>query len=176
MKKFMTIALLLLAGLTASAQGGWHFGKTKGDELLGTESKDFYNYSVKDVGTFTLYDWDGWTFTITTDKGFFDAMMITYNDGRNPVYYVDGAVGLYNMEGKLVEKMDIRLQTTHQDFRLAWVNENWNFTKKEKKMLQRMINAIRTGEGYVRVLMPRRRMKNLDLKVMPLTYNPYFNK
>ena len=47
MKKLLTIALMLLAGLTASAQGVWKVSHREADPMKGQEAKDVYVYELQ---------------------------------------------------------------------------------------------------------------------------------
>ena len=46
MKKLLTIAMMLLAGLTANAQGKWSIVKVEADELKGVKGGESYKFSV----------------------------------------------------------------------------------------------------------------------------------
>ena len=73
MKKLLTIALMLLAGLTVSAQDGtWTTGVNEPDELKGTDGGPYYCYDIEGEGSFVVWNWDDFLFKINTHKGLFD--------------------------------------------------------------------------------------------------------
>lgn len=72
MKKFFTIALILMVAMTASAQGTWTTGTREGDELKGDNGGPYYRYEIKNDGGLVLWDWNDWAFKIFTTKGGFD--------------------------------------------------------------------------------------------------------
>jgi hypothetical protein len=50
MKKLFAITLLLLTGLTASAQGTWSTGMNEADELKGEKGGPYYCYDLEGMG------------------------------------------------------------------------------------------------------------------------------
>ena len=56
MKKLFAITLLLLTGLTASAQGQWVTVKVEADELKGIKGGESYQYSVDSIGYIEIAD------------------------------------------------------------------------------------------------------------------------
>ena len=72
MKKLLTIAMLLLAGLSAGAQGIWTTVETPADELKGEKGGTHYKYSVEGLGEIEIYDWNDWLFKVTTYDGGFN--------------------------------------------------------------------------------------------------------
>ncbi len=90
MKKLLTIGMLLLAGLTAKAQGVWSTGVIEGDALKGTPTRTYYQYDVEGMGSFILFDWEDWYFHIFTDKGTFD---VQYSSSVG--HHISFSMGLY---------------------------------------------------------------------------------
>ena len=167
MKRLLTIAMMAVLTLTAGAQGKWKTGMYSGDELLGTQAKRYYNYEMNGVGWFTVDDWNGWSFRVTTLKGVFDRWVTKYYNGKAPDYYVKANIGLYDMQGNLLDKMYDNLQMSYKDPTFAWVNEDWTYSRKHKKFLKNAIKALKEGSGYVRIVIPRKSMPDFDIKVMP---------
>lgn len=162
MKKLMTIALLLLAGLTASAQGKWSTGMNKGDELKGTKDTPYYLYEVEGMGSFCLWDWKDWSFKITTDKGVFDV----WNNDRGK-YWVDITMGLYSLDGKLLDKFSREIEANHVNLKSAWMNTDWLYMRSPRGKIKKMFKAVKNGTGYIRIICKRRNSPDFDLKVMP---------
>ena len=161
MKKLLTIALLMLAGLTASAQEGtWSTGMNEADELKGTLGGPYYRYDVEGIGSFILWDWEDWNFKIITDKGKFEDTFAP-NTGN---YYVMISMGLYTPDGHLTDIFENSL-AIHRDGKSAWINKNWMYKTSHKKMIKKMFHALKSGEGYVRIVCKRKDMSDFDLKI-----------
>lgn len=163
MKKLLTIALLLLAGLTASAQNGkWTAGVGEKDELRGQPGGRYFRYEVEGDGSFEIYDWNDWVFKITTAKGAFD--VLHYRNGGER--YMRVTIALYSLDNNLQVRVDTELEAD-ASFRAGWINRQGLYYPSVKKKLRKMIGALKSGTGYVRVLCERNNTPALDLKVMP---------
>ena len=168
MKKLLTIALLLLAALTAGAQEGWSTGVTKADELYDLKAERYYAFHKAGVGYFTFDEGAEWQFSVITDKGTFETWILSRTDGSAPSHYVHFIMGLYDMNGNMLDRLQDNLQTSYRDRTVAWVNEKWTYSKKSKKFLKRALAAIMSGEGYLRIVLHRNRMEDWQLTVPPL--------
>lgn len=160
MKKSLTIALLMLASFTANAQGTWSTGKNEADELKGVSGGPHYRYDIEGMGTFVLWDWEDWEFKIITDKGKFEDTFAP-NTGN---YYVMISMGLYTPDGHLTDKFENSL-AIHKDGKSAWINKKWMYKASHKKMIKKMFHALKSGEGYVRIVCKRKNMSDFDLKI-----------
>lgn len=157
MKKLLTIVLLFI-GLTVSAQGVWITGVTEADDLKGIPERTYYQYDVEGIGSFILFDWDDWAFHIFTDKGLFDVQ--TENSGSLPI-----VMGLYTPDGQLIEKLETTIAANYTTRTSAWVNKDWWYLHSPKKKIKTMLQALKTGGGYVRILCKRKDMQDFDLKI-----------
>ena len=72
MKRLMTIALVLLAGLTAGAQGRWTYSNYQADELKGQQAYTAYQYEVPGVGSYVSWGWKDPDFRLITARGIFE--------------------------------------------------------------------------------------------------------
>lgn len=162
MKKLLTIALLLV-GMTASAQGQWTTGMTKGDDLKGTKDSPYYLYEVEGEGYFVVWDWEDWKFKFGTVKGTFDVWY--YNTTANR--FIEPVIGLYSMDGQLIEKFEDQLQADHINKKTAWINKSWPYRSAQKKKIKRMLRALKDGEGYLRIVCKRRGAPEFDFVVQP---------
>lgn len=158
MKKFVTF-LLLLMGLTANAQGTWSTGMNEADELKGLLGGPYYRYDVEGMGSFVLWDWDDWKFRIITDKGAF------YVQSGSVGRYVSYSMGLYTLDGQLTDKLENWIEIDNTKNNTATINTNWWYTHSPKKKIKKMLQALKTGEGYVRIVCKRYNMQDFDLKV-----------
>ena len=163
MKKLMTIALMLLACLTAGAQGKWEIGMTKADDLKGMKAEPYHLYEVEVEGYFVVWDWDDWAFKFGTRKGTFDVWY--YNTTANR--FVEPIIGLYSLDGKLIEKFEDQLQADHIKMNAAWINKNWAYRSAQKKKIKRFLHALKSGEGYIRIICKRRGAPEFDFIVPP---------
>lgn len=173
MKKLLTIALLLV-GITANAQkdstttaivqvaqeGMWSTGMNEADELKGTKAGPYYRYDMEGMGSFILWNFDDWNFKIITEKGMFDVWHNNYGN-----YYVKVIMGLYTLDGKLIEKFDNTIQADHTDGKSAWINKNWLYFPSHRKKLRKMMRTLKSGDGYIRIVCPRKGMPDFDMKV-----------
>ena len=159
MKKLLAIALLLFAGLTVSAQGTWSTGMNEADEQKGLLGGPYYRYDVEGMGTFILWDWEDWKFRIITDKGKFYVQ--TGSVGK----YVSYSMGLYTLDGQLTEKVESLIEADISNYNTATINTDWWYLHSPKKKIKRMVQALKSGEGYVRIVCKRRDMQDFDLKI-----------
>ena len=158
MKKLLLMLHLLFAGIAANAQGVWITGVTEADELKGIPERTYYQYDVEDLGSFILFDWEDWTFHIFTDKGSFDIQ--SANSGSLPII-----MGLYAPDGNLIERLETTIAANYTKPTTAWVNKDWWYVHSPKKKIKKMLQALKAGEGYVRIVCKRKDMQDFDLKI-----------
>lgn len=158
----MTIALLLLAGLAAGAQGKWSTGMNEADELKGQAARPYYLYEVDGEGSFVVWDWDDFLFKVNTFKGAFD---VWYNE-NNGIRFIRVTLGLYSWDGKLVDKLEDLQLLADVSGRSAWVNKE-GFWYSVRKKIKKMKQTLRSGEGYMRILCTRKGAPELDFNIMP---------
>ena len=159
MKKLLAIALLLFNVMTASAQGTWSTGMNEADELKGLLGGPYYRYDVEGMGTFVLWDWEDWKFRIITDKGAF------YTQTGSAGQYVSISMGLYSPDGQLKEKFENAIEVDVNSRNTATINKNWMYYPSHRKKIKKMIHALKSGEGYIRIVCKRNNMQDFDLKV-----------
>lgn len=162
MKKLLTIALMMLVELTASAQGTWSTGIREGDELKGDNGGPYYRYEIENEGGFVLWDWNDWEFKIFTTKGGFDVWYYQNNGAR----FINITMGLYTLDGKLIDKRDMPLAADHTH-KEAWINKKGIYYPATRKTIKKMFKALKSGEGYVRVVCARKGASDFDLKITP---------
>lgn len=161
MKKLFTISLMLIAWLTACAQGTWSTGMNEADELKGLLGGPYYRYDVEGVGSFILWDWEDWKFRIITDKGKFEENI---SSGK---WYTSINLGLYSSDGKLTDKLESIIEVNHSNPNTATIDKNWMayYGPGRKSKIKKMIRALKSGEGYVRIVCSRVGMQDFDLKI-----------
>lgn len=160
MKKLLTI-LFMLVGMTAFAQGTWTTGMTKADELTGNDGGPYYLYEVKGDGGFTLWDWNKCNFQIFTSKGTFDVWYYQSSGYR----FTRIIIGLYTLDGKLKDKEDLELGADHTG-QYAWINKS-DLSFPSRNKIKKMLKALKSGEGYVRIICNRNGADDFDLLIPP---------
>lgn len=160
MKKLLVFTLMMLSGMTVKAQGVWSTGMNEADELKGLLGGPYYRYDVEGIGSFILWDWEDWKFRIITDKGKFEEHISSSGN-----WYVSISMGLYSPDGKLTEKFENSIESDHSSPNTATINKNWMYFPNHRKKIKKMIRALKSGEGYVRIVCKRKDMSDFDLKI-----------
>ena len=161
MKKLLVITLMMLSGMTATAQGVWSTGMNEADELKGLLGGPYYRYDVEGIGSFILWDWEDWKFRIITDKGKFEEHI---SSGK---WYTSINLGLYSSDGKLTDKLESIIEVDHSDPNTATIDKNWMayYGPGKKSKIKKMIRSLKSGDGYVRIVCSRVGMQDFDLKI-----------
>lgn len=155
------MALLLLLTLTAGAQEGtWSTGMNDADELKGLIGGPYYRYDLEGVGSFILWDWEDWKFRITTDKGEFN-----YKITGGGSYSTMIKMGLYTPDGKLSVKFEDAIEVDNSSHNQATINKEWMYLPNDRKKIKKIIRALKSGDGYLRVICKRLNMPDFDLKI-----------
>lgn len=159
MKKLLAVVIFLFEGLTIIAQGTWSTGMNEADELKGFLGGPYYRYDVEGMGSFILWDWEDWKFRIITDKGTFDVQ--SGSIGK----YVSYSMGLYTLDGQLTDKFENWIEADNTSYNTATVNTKWWYAHSPKKKIKKMLQALKSGEGYVRIVCKRYNEQDFDLKI-----------
>ena len=155
----MTIALLLLAVLTTSAQGRWTVTYREADELKGQKAQDVYVYDVAGVGSLVVWDWKSPHFRLISEKGMFRKMV----SGGN--VYIPVTVGFYDENGKLEKRFTINLaEELNHSCRYITTFDYYMFGRKD---IKKTLAKLKSGTGYVRILAMLYNQPDFDLKVTP---------
>ena len=164
MKRLLTIALMMLTCIVASAQDkSWYIiNNTNVDELLGQKPHKTHSYIEASQGTFYVNGWDEFYFAIYSMKGNFDVWRTS--DG---IYYVSAIVGLYSLDGKLEDKVAVKLVSSHLNFTTAYLREGWGYQYSDKKKIKKMIQALKEGTGKVRIVVSKKDRTSFDITVPP---------
>lgn len=184
MKKLLTITLMLLAELTAGAQGTWSTVEVPADELKGEKGGTHYKYSVEGVGEIEIYDWNDCLVRVGTYEGSFDYKEITSRKVMN--YSMGGGVstqsepyatprlsstvliGKYDNNGKLKDKSEEGWEVdSNQNYQNVMVNKKWFFYPQSCRKIKKLVKAMQSGDGYVRIVIKRKEMPDFDLKITP---------
>jgi len=163
MKKVLLLMLMLSAVLTVSAQEGeWMSQTIQGDELKGTETTVAHYYIQEDMGVFVFWDNKN-GFAISSHKMF--KSTVSNGDTGSLAF-----VGLYDNDGNLKEKMEIwMILERGSDYKRLFAVETRNnpLVKGHKKNIKKILDAVRSGDGYVRILAGRYQTTDFDIKIPP---------
>ena len=160
MKKLMTIALLLLAELAASAQGKWSCYDFQADELKGHEAYTGYEYEVPGVGSYVSWGWNNPDFRLITEKGIFAESICHEWYGSFRACRV--LVGIYNASGELKEKFYVQM---YRESSGLGDKIHLSAMKKQQKLGKKIAKAISDGDGFVRFVCARSSQNDFDLTV-----------
>lgn len=166
MKKLFTIILMLLAGITANAQGTWITAKVEADELKGIKGGESYQYLVDNIGYIEITDWKKDRIIITTNEGEFEYSkheVVNPVTRMNKVVYISKVlIGLYNVEGALQEKLDGESYFDEEGESKSLLVVGRTFS--QTRLMKRILKAVQSGEGYLRVVCKRKDMPDFDIK------------
>lgn len=163
MKKLLSIVLLLLAVMTASAQGTWSVSHREADPMKGEESKDVYIYKDAGVGSVVVWDWGKADFRLITDKGMFRTRVSSGS------VFVLVKVGFYDEQGNMEEMVTVNLlPEDNQMNKYIATADYYMFGRKD---IRKIIKHLKSGKGYVRFLVERFNDTEFDLKVTPYNNN-----
>ena len=167
MRKLLTIALMLI-GMTAYAQGVWKTVKVEADELKGVKGGESYQFTVDSIGFIEITDWKKDRITITTNEGVFEYSkqeVVNPVTRMNKTVYVSKIlIGLYNSEGGLQEKLDGESYFAEENPKSLLVVGR---TFSQTRIMKRMLKAVQSGEGYLRIISKRKGMPDFYLKTTP---------
>ena len=168
MKRFAGLFLcVMLASVSANAQGKWSKHMTKGDELKEIPAGEYYKYTVDTLGAVTIRDFNDWNLEVETFKGNFCGGQTTSSGGWQ-VPYVEIRMGLYDASGQLIEKLFQNIEGDYNwNYRSAHTSEHWLTTPQIRGKFKKMIKAMQSVDGYVRILIKRMNMADFDLKITP---------
>ncbi len=155
----MTIALLLLAVLAASAQGKWTVSHREADPMKNQDERDVYIYTVKGIGNVVVWDWDKADFRLIAENGIFRCM---YTRGMK---IVPIKVGLYDENGKL-EKVQTFELVVEDNTNSKWITTADRYLEG-RKHIRRVMKRMKSGKGYVRFLGQLYNNQDFDIKVTP---------
>ena len=156
----MTIALLLLAGLTAGGQGKWTYSNLPADELKGQQAYTAYQYEVPGVGSYVSWGWDDPDFRLITQKGIFNESICYEWYGSFRAYRV--LVGIYDGKGKLQDKFYVQM---YKESSGLGDKIHLSAMKKQQKLGKKISKALSNGDGYVRFICARYSQSDFDLTV-----------
>ena len=142
MKKLLSIVLLLLAGLTASAQGTWRVSHREADPMRNQEEGDVYIYDAPGIGSMVVWDWDKADFRLITEQGIFRTW------ANSTSVYVPAKVGFYDLYGNLEEMVTVFLVPERN--KMNRFISTASFYMFGRKSIRKIFKHLKSGKGYVR--------------------------
>ena len=184
MKNLFTIVLMTLVPMMASAQGVWTTIEIPADELKGEKGGTHYKYSVEGVGEIEIYDWNDCLVRVRTFEGSFDyqeiksRQVMNYSMGggvstqsvpyATPRFSSTVLIGKYDDNGKLKTKSEEGWEVDHsQNCQNVTVNKKWFFYPQSCRKIKKLVKAMQSGDGYVRIVIKRKEMPDFDLIITP---------
>jgi hypothetical protein len=159
MRKVLSIAILLLMTITASAQGAWISSEEEADELKGTKGGTICVFTEAGMGSFVVWDWNEPQIRLVSDSGIFNI-----NNGG----WLEILVGFYDDNGKMKDKMNLWLcKEDGSGYSYARTVNKGVIPPGQKKKVKKIFNALLSGTGFVRIVAPRYNKLDFDLKVAP---------
>lgn len=166
MRKVLFLMLMMSVVLTVRAQGEWKVVTTEADDLKGTTGGEVYIYSENDVGDFVVWDWKEPQFRLICSQGQFN-INSGYSSYTGAYAFVTVLIGLYDDDGKLIEKFDMNLdRESNKANQFIYANTS---RIGHKKKIKKIFESLQSGKGYVRIVAPRYNRTDFDMKIPPYT-------
>ena len=161
--------LMMSVSLTTTAQGEWEKTVIEGDPLKGTETTSVYIYTVPDMGSFVLWNWDTYQFRLVSDVSQFN---IESGYGRYIGSYsgIKIHVGIYDDNDKLLEKFDMWLdKESNRGNQFVKTRNAGGMSNPvgQKGKVKKIFKVLQGNNGYVRILTERYNSTDFDIKITP---------
>lgn len=160
MKKLLTIVMLLLGEMAASAQGKWTTSQYAADELTGQAAYTAYNYTEPGKGSYISWGWDDPDFRLITERGIFEESVCYAWYGQYRAVRV--LVGIYNTQGVLLEKFYIEM---YRERSSPGDKIHLSSMKKERKKAKKIAKALSKDKGIVRFVCARYSQSDFEIMV-----------
>ena len=166
MKKilFLIINLMLLCQ-TINAQY-WASKDCPRDELMGTPDMKCYKWIDAGNGSLSFDTSKDNIFTIATEDGVFDTIGLF---GTHQRYISMGVIGLYDASNNLIEKIEIAFEIF--DGNKVYPNKYTKMGGNNLKRSKKVLDHIKTSNGYIRAIIPLTNGANFDITVKSIKIN-----
>lgn len=173
MKKIVsiTIALMMAIAMSAQVEGKWLKQESEADELKGLTGNTYYTYTVPGVGGFMFYGFDTYQFYLLSDGVQFN-IETGYNQFSGSYAGVSVLVGIYDGDGHLTEKFSMWLDRVDNMGNYAVKTRNAGGMSNpvgQKGKVKKILKALRSDSGYVRIVAERFQRTDFDIKIPPYT-------
>ncbi len=147
MKKLIILLTMLTTTVFSFAQAGWKTEVHHADELKGTEEYTSYLYIDDKGDCIVLWSNDETNFRIVSNSHIFNYK----TGGPGGSKWFSTTIGLYDEEGKLVDKTELDFYIEEGNSRIATSDA---VLRKEIREAQKIINYIRDRKGCIRIIAP----------------------
>ena len=163
MKKVLLITLFVFVASSVIAQTGWDVKKESADPLKGIVERTRYKWQEGETMAFAFYDVNSeWKIGIAKNGFKVEPRYLTKNN--NVMGYA--TVGIYDTDGNIIESWENFHMELTDALRVATAMTD---SKKQRTANQKITEHLRSGHGYVRILMETVLGNGFDLKVPCLT-------
>lgn len=163
MKKLLSITIMLLVAIVASAQGEWVIQQSEGDELKGTPASTTYNYVQEGMGAFVFWGYDVPHYALFSPNAPFNTKVSGEYIGMIVL------VGIYDDDDHLLEKFTMWLDkdTGRSGLLRTRVGKKMFTPVGQEKNMKKIFAAFKSGKGYVRIVAERYNHPDFDIKIHP---------
>ena len=159
MKKLFLFMLLQMAVVTVMSQTGWDVKKESADPLKGTVERTRYRWQEGETMVFAFYDVEA-EWKVGVGRNGFKPDPHGLTKSNNFITYAK--VGIYDNDNNIIEAWDnIHMELTDM-YRVATAMSD---SKKQRTANQKITEHLRTGHGYIRILIETAFGNGFDLKV-----------
>ena len=162
MKKIILV-LMAMVTIPMLAQT-WGKKIIEGDNLKGTIDQvvSVYNEGTKTFFFSTVKDN---YFLVRTSESFFNFSSKTGERGN---YLVNGIIGQYDSEDKLLERIDILFEVDDNHGQTLHPNKYTQMGGNNLKRCKKVLDFIKNEKGYIRIILPLYNDSEFDLKIPTL--------
>jgi hypothetical protein len=168
MKKVLFLIVAMMVQSASWAQGEWEKVETEADELKGQQARTVYAYRSEGMGSFIVWDWNEYQFRLISSEAQFDIDAVS--GMLSTSYGVLALVGIYDDDGKMIEKMELWLdKEDNRGNRFVRTRNAGTMSNPvgQKGKVKKIFNALQSGHGYVRIVVPRYDRSDFDVKIYP---------
>jgi len=165
----VTIALMMAIAMSAQVEGKWLKQESEADELKGLTGNTYYTYTAPGVGGFMFYGFDTYQFCLLSDGVQFN-IETGYNQFSGSYAGVSVLVGIYDGDGNLTEKFSMWLDRVDNMGNYAVKTRNAGGMSNpvgQKGKVKKILKALRSDSGYVRIVAERFQRTDFDIKIPP---------
>lgn len=150
MKKNILVLMMMILTLPMVAQT-WGTKTIQGDELKGTQNQIVTAY-IDEYKTLYFSTVRDNYFKILTSKSLFDYSPTWIGaSGKNLVM---GIVGIYDIEEKLIEKIEILFEVEDNRGTVLHPNKYTKMGGNNFKRCKKILDYIKNEQGYIRIILP----------------------
>lgn len=165
----ITIALMMAIATSAQVEGVWEKHESKADELKGSSGGTYYSYIVPGMGGFMIYGFDTYQYSLISEGVQFN-IETGYSQFAGSYAGVTVLVGIYDDDGQLKEKFKMWLdRVDNKGNCIVRTRDAGGMSNPvgQKGKVKKILKALRSDSGYVRIVAERFQRTDFDLKIPP---------